>query len=276
MSDLEPKRVAVFGLGEAGSRIAVDLARAGVDVVGFDPAEIETPPGVTRVDSASATVSGVDLVMAITAASDAQTAIAQAWEELPRGAVYADLSTAPPSLKQDLSDTANLRGLRFVDVALMAPVPGRGLSTPSYASGSGAESYAMLVNLLGGNVDVVGENPGDAAARKLLRSVITKGLTALTIEAMEAASVLDLEDWLWGHLVETLEDLDRQTIERLVVGTWSHVDRRIVEMVSAASLVESAGVEPRLTRATQSTLTGVRDGEYEAFANYLNGRLAGS
>jgi len=260
MTEGDLDRVGIFGLGEAGSLIAADLVSAEVHVIGFDPADVPTPSGVIRADSATEAVKRVDLIMAITAASDAQTAIAQAWADLPRGAVYADLSTAPPSFKQDLNDTATLRGLGFVDVALMATVPGRGLSTPSYASGSGAEAYARFVNTIGGNVEVVGQDPGDAATRKLLRSVITKGLASLAIEALAADSALDLEEWLWEHIVETLETMDRQTIERLVAGSWPHVERRIVEMDSAASLLESAGVDPLLTRATESTFIRVKEG----------------
>jgi 3-hydroxyisobutyrate dehydrogenase-like beta-hydroxyacid dehydrogenase len=99
----------------------------------------------------------------------------------------------------DLADTAALRGLPFADVALMAPVPGNGLATPSLASGPGAESYGGIVSSLGGIVDVIGERPGDAAARKLLRSVVVKGLAALVIESLEAAEAHDELEWAWGY-----------------------------------------------------------------------------
>ena len=72
----------------------------------------------------------------------------------------------------------------FVDVALMTPVPGRGLRTPSFASGPGAERYAAAMRPLGVPVEVVGERAGDASTRKLLRSVTMKGLAALVIEAL--------------------------------------------------------------------------------------------
>ena len=127
-------RITVFGMGEAGSLIAADLAAAGADVHGYDPAPVATPPQVTRHDDPKTAVAGAALVMAVTAAADAQGAIAQAWDVIKRGTVYADLSTAPASLKEDLNDTAALRGLPFADVALMATVRGNGLTTPSLAS----------------------------------------------------------------------------------------------------------------------------------------------
>lgn len=261
MTEASPLRVAIFGIGEAGSAIATDLAAGDVEVTAFDPADVATPNGVERADSPAAAVRGRTLILAVTSASDAQAAIAQAWDVLSRGSIYADLSTAPPTLKEDLSDTATLRGLRFVDVALMAPVPGRGLSTPSLASGSGATRYAELINSLGGSVEVVGDEPGMAATRKLLRSIVTKGITALVVEAMAGARAHKLEDWLWDHIVEFVEGADRSSLERLVRGTGPHVQRRMVEMDSASSMLESVDIEPIMARATESLLKRVRDEE---------------
>lgn len=264
MTGRRPKRIAVFGLGEAGSLIAAGLAAAGADVTGYDPADVPTPTKVTRHKTPSEAVVGAGLIMSITAATDARSAIDQACNDLPRGAIYADLSTATPALKGDLSETATHRGLRFVDVALMEAVPGRGVSTPSLASGPEAHDFASIVNDLGGDVEVVGETPGVAATMKLLRSIVTKGLTGVTLEAMEAASRFGLEDWLWDHVGEFLETADRRTIERLVAGTRPHVNRRIVEMSSAAELLESVSIQPLTARATEALLKNLREGRMPA------------
>lgn len=251
-------RVTVFGLGEAGSLIAADLAEAGAEVHGYDPADVDTPDGIVRHTMPGPAVKESMLVVAVTAAADAQKAIAQAWDEMKRGTVYADLSTAPPGLKEDLADTAALRGLPFADVALMGTVPGYGLGTPALASGPGAQTYAELVNELGGAVEVIGGRPGDAAARKLLRSVVTKGLTSTLIESLEAAEAHGDRDWLWPHLVELLTNADEALLRRLLEGTPRHIDRRIVEMESARSFLESLGVAPTMTAATVERLRRVR------------------
>jgi len=251
-------RVTVFGLGEAGSLIAADLANAGAEVHGYDPADVVTPDGVIRHTEPGPAVKGVALVLAVTAAADAQKAIAQAWDEMKRGTVYADLSTAPPGLKEDLADTAALRGLLFVDVALMAPVPGSGLATPALASGPGAEEFADVVGPLGGEIVVMSDRPGDAAARKLLRSVVTKGLTAVLMESLEAAEVHGDAEWLWEHLVEFITDADEEMMERLIEGTPRHIDRRIVEMESARAFLESLEVRPTMTAATVERLRRVK------------------
>jgi 3-hydroxyisobutyrate dehydrogenase-like beta-hydroxyacid dehydrogenase len=251
--------ITVFGLGEAGSLIASDLADAGVDVQGFDPAGVPTPRGVTRHEVPATAVKGSRLVIAATAAADAQRAIAQAWDEMRRGTIYADLSTAPPRLKLDLGDTAALRGLPFADVALMAPVPGNGLATPSLASGPGAEAYAGIVGERGGVIEVIGDRPGDAAARKLLRSVVTKGLAALVIESLEAAGAHGEMEWAWEHVAGLIASADESFVRRLISGTPHHVDRRLVEMESARAFLQDLGVGPNMTSATVESLRRIRD-----------------
>jgi 3-hydroxyisobutyrate dehydrogenase-like beta-hydroxyacid dehydrogenase len=195
--------------------------------------------------------------MAVTAAADAQAAIAQAWDAIGRGTVYADLSTAPPSLKQDLNDTATLRGLPFADVALMAPVPGRGLATPSIASGPGAAAYADTVNPLGASVEVIGSEPGTAAVRKLIRSIFMKGLTAVVIEAARTAQAAGEEEWFWDHLVGVVSGADEELLGRLVSSTATHSTRRLEEMEAAVQLLEILEVDPVMTRATVESLRQV-------------------
>jgi 3-hydroxyisobutyrate dehydrogenase len=251
--------VTVFGLGEAGSLIAADLAAAGATVRGYDPAGVATPTGVERFDDPREAVRKARLVMAITAAADAQAAIAQAWDVIARGTIYADLSSAPPSLKEDLNDTATLRGLPFADVALMATVPGRGLATPSLASGPGAAAYAELLKPLGADVEVLGDVPGRAAMRKLLRSVFMKGMASALIEAAEAAAAAGESEWFWEHIARTIGEADGALLDRLVTGTGTHAERRRKEMEAAVQLLEILEVDPTMTRATVESLQRIEE-----------------
>lgn len=243
-------RIAVFGLGEAGSLIAADLARVGVEVHGFDPADVPTPDGVHRHDLPTSAVAGAELVIAVTTASDSKTAMAQAWELIGPETIYADLATANPRLKIELAETAGERGVPFVDVALMAPVPGKGLTTPALAAGPGAAIMSAALNPLGAGLEPIEGEPGAAQARKLTRSVVTKGLAALVREAMAAARVAGDDEWAWSHLVELLETTDRSFVERLMASTDIHAERRLAEMEAAADYLGDLGVPADLTRAT--------------------------
>ncbi len=249
--------VAILGLGEAGSRYAADLVREGHEVRGFDPAAVPTPAGVVRTDHPAVAVSGAQLVIALTAAADAEGALRQALDAVPFGAVYADLGTGSAGLKASLADIAGSQGLRFVDVALMATVPGKGLRTPALASGPGADEYLRLMEPFGIDLESVGPVAGDAATRKLLRSVFMKGLAAVVIEAMRAGEAAGQADWLWGNMVDEITAAGAPLLSRLVRGTAPHALRRLHEMEASAALLEELGVDPLMTRSTVESLKRV-------------------
>lgn len=242
--------VGFFGLGEAGSLISADLVAAGAAVTGYDPAPQDTPPGVRRVADPRDAVSGAQLVMAATAAADAMDALTQALDAIPAGAVYADLATASAQQKRDLATVAAGRSLRFVDVALMAMVPGNGLFGASLASGPGAARYVEMLAPVGVPVEWVGPEPGTAATRKLLRSVVMKGLPALMIESLHAAEAAGLAPETWDNLIGQISSADERFIRTLLEGTATHSERRHAEMEAAIELLESLGVDPVMTRAT--------------------------
>ena len=254
-------RIAVLGLGEAGSLIAGDLVQAGDEVQGYDPAAVPTPDGVTRHLLPGAAVDRCDLVMAVTPGSHARAAIAGVLDSLGNGVVYADLSTGAPHLKREMAGMIESRGGVFADVALMSPVPGRGARAPALASGSGAQRFALLINARGGNVEVVGADAGEAATRKLLRSVVMKGLSALLMESMEAAHLSGKGEWLWDHLVDQLTTVDVALMRRLLVDTPGHAQRRLEEMEAAQALLTELGLPAPMTTATIAHLERLIDEE---------------
>lgn len=247
-------RIAIFGLGEAGSLIASDLAAGGADVRAFDPAEVPTPGTVTRCLDPVEAVDGAVLVMSITSAADARAAFHQAWHAIQGPTIYADLATGAPGMKLELARMASDKDVPFADVALMAPVPGRGLSTPALAAGTGARGLSGILNNRGASIEVIGDVAGEASARKLTRSVVTKGLAALIIEALEAAEARGEGDWGRTHIDELVAALDAGMVERLISGTVKHGARRLEEMETAASFLDSLGVRPLMTRATVERL----------------------
>lgn len=241
-------QVAILGLGEAGSRFAADLVEAGVAVSAYDPAPVPTPLGVTRHRRPADAVAGADLVLALTASTDAARALTEVLDAMPATALYADLSTSAPSLKAELAVLAGAHRRPFVDVALMKSVPGKGWRTPALASGPGAERYASLMGRFGVPVEPLGDKAGDASTRKLLRSVMMKGLAGLVIEAMRAADAAGRSEWLWAELVAEITAADDALLTRLVRGTGIHAPRRVDEMEAAATLLDSLNVDPVMTR----------------------------
>jgi 3-hydroxyisobutyrate dehydrogenase-like beta-hydroxyacid dehydrogenase len=255
-------RVAVLGLGEAGAAIAADLAAAGASVRGFDPAEPGAPAGVDVVRDAGEAVATADVVLSVnsaTVALDVAKAVAPALGAGARAApgahpLFADLNTTAPALKRAVADVVAARGVDFADVALLGPVPGRGIRTPALVSGTGAERFAAAFGPLGMPVTAVGAEAGDAAARKLARSVFAKGLAAAVGEALAAAERLGCEEWLYADLETTLTEADARLLRRLVEGSRLHADRRAEEMAAAVAMLEELEVEPRVAAAAEAWL----------------------
>jgi 3-hydroxyisobutyrate dehydrogenase-like beta-hydroxyacid dehydrogenase len=243
--------VAVLGLGEAGSRLAADLVAAGARVCGYDPLAGSAPDGVVRDADPAAAVAGGDVVLAVTTAATALEAATSALPSLRSGAIYADLNTARPSLKRALATLVTDAGGRFADVALLGPVPARGLRTPALASGEGAGAFAEALVPLGMPVQVVSDQAGDAATLKLLRSVFMKGLAASAIESLRAAEAAGQGEWLEQQLADVI---GRPLLERLLEGSREHAARRVDEMEAARDLVLELGVEPRIASASMALL----------------------
>ena len=225
--------VRVLGLGEAGSAIARDLVTGGARVLGFDPVR-DAPEGVQAERDASAAAAGADVVLSVNSADVALEVAETVAPVLARGALFADLNTAAPALKRAIADVIGDRGARFADVALLRPVPQAGIRTPALASGTGAEHFAATFQRFGMPVTTVGTAAGEAAARKLARSVFMKGLAAALGESLAAA--------------------DAPLLDRLVEGSRAHAARRVEEMAAAVAMLEELEVEPRIASASEAWL----------------------
>jgi 3-hydroxyisobutyrate dehydrogenase-like beta-hydroxyacid dehydrogenase len=227
------------------------LRAAGVDVRGYDPRGETNPDQPTPVGAAAQ----ADVVLSLTTAAEAEDALLSVRDVLREGQVYADANTGSASLKARLAELLAPTGAAFADVALMAPVPGRGLRTPALAAGAGAESFAMSFAALGMPVEVVGTEPGEAARLKLLRSVAWKGVAAVVLEAIEAARAAGREEWMRDELASLATQLD---VDRMVEGSRTHARRRAHELSDVAAQLRELGVEPRMTEAAQAWLEDLR------------------
>jgi 3-hydroxyisobutyrate dehydrogenase-like beta-hydroxyacid dehydrogenase len=246
--------IAVLGLGEAGSRIAADLSAAGAVVRGFDP-RVPAGPGVIGCADDADACRGADVVLSLTTAHEAAGALKESLPGIAQHVIYADLNTSSSVLKRTLAALAGAAGVgRFADVALMSPVPGKGLRTPMLASGPGADDYARLLRGFGASVEVLAAPPGAAADRKLVRSVFFKGLAAAVTESLRAARAAGCEDWIRDSITAELTAASADTVNRLERGSVKHAARRAEEMAASAALLEELGVPPRIAAASEQWL----------------------
>ncbi|SEF19740.1 NAD binding domain of 6-phosphogluconate dehydrogenase [Amycolatopsis pretoriensis] len=252
--------IAVLGLGEAGSALARDLAAAGAVVRGYDPA-VPAAEGVVATGSEAEAADGADLVLSVNSAHAAVEALEAGLPGLKTGAAWADLNTASPGTKRELAGIAAGHGVPFADIAIMAPVPGRGLRVPMLATGPAAEVVADALNAFGASVEVMPGDAGLAAERKLLRSVFFKGMSAAVVEALTAARAAGCEDWLRKIIVDELTAANAATVDRLVGGSYQHAVRRTAEMAAAAEMLGELGVRADVAGASRDQLAHIADSQ---------------
>ncbi|WP_284741357.1 NAD(P)-dependent oxidoreductase [Amycolatopsis sp. RTGN1] len=250
--------IAVLGLGEAGSALARDLVAAGAVVRGYDPA-VAAAKGVVATGSEAEAAEGADLVLSVNSSAAAVGALEAGLAGLKTGAAWADLNTASPGTKRKLADIAAGHGVPFTDIAIMAPVPGRGLRVPMLATGVAAETVATTLNSFGAAVEVMAGDAGLAAERKLLRSVFFKGMSAAVVEALTAARAAGCEDWLRKIIVDELTSANAATVDRLVDGSVKHAVRRTSEMAAATEMLRELDVRADVASAARDQLAHIAD-----------------
>ena len=154
-----------------------------------------------------------DFILSFTGSVDALNALNQSIELIPPSAIYADFASASAGLKRELAKIADDAGFKFCDVALMAMVPGNGIKTPAMFAGNGATELKDLLSTIGMPVEIVSDSAGDAAERKLLRSVVIKGLAGLLIESLEGGHKAGCAQWLWKNLVDEFTAMDARMLQ---------------------------------------------------------------
>ena len=152
-------------------------------------------------------------------------------------------------------------GAQFADVALMGVGAARRAAHAGAGLRAGSGGFAERLRPLGMPVEVLGAEPGAAAARKLLRSVFMKGLAASCLgePARRARRRLRGVDARGDRAV--LTGADAALLERLVTGSARHATRRIGEVRDARELLAELGVQPRVTDAAGGWLAQLESEE---------------
>jgi len=256
-------RVGFIGFGEAGSTIANGLRGAGVeriatfDIAADDPRlgptihERARHSGTTIVESPADLARASDMLFSTVTSSSALDAARQTAAYLEPAHVYADLNSVSPALKQEIGHVVSASGARFVEIAVMAPVLPYGHRVPMLLGGSGAALFAERMTPLGMRCDVLSATVGTAAAVKMCRSVVVKGLEALMCECVLGAGGYGAGPHVFASLNESFPGIDWQKLADYMVGRLVlHGERRAREMEEVAETLRAIGVEPIMAEAT--------------------------
>lgn len=260
MPDAKPA-ISFIGFGEAGQAIAAGLTEAGINKISawdilFPRREGETlrkaatAIGVRCAQSAADAVRETDVIIsAVTAASSVEAA-QSVKAHLAGKPFFLDINSVSPGRKQE---TARLLGDagRYVDIAVLAPIYPARHQTPMLIAGPHAQEIASKLTALGMRVSIAGTETGAAAAIKMVRSVMIKGIEALTLECFLAAARAGVIDEVAISMKNNYPGLDWAKIvpynlERMA----NHGERRAAEMEEVADTLRELGVEPLMTSAT--------------------------
>ena len=221
-------------------------------------------------------LSGVGLVISLVTADQALSVAEAAAECIAPGAIYCDMNSVAPQTKQAAARAIEAAGGHYVDVAVMAPVSPAGLSVPLLISGSAAEEAKARLGALGfADVRVVGEAVGRASAIKMIRSVMVKGLEALTAECVLAAEAAGVRDEVLASLdasekARPWSERADYNLERMLV----HGLRRAAEMEEVVKTLEALGTGAAMTRATVERQRAIGTLGVTAVPEGLSGKIA--
>lgn len=97
------------------------------------------------------------------------------------------MNSVSPGLKQSIARIITAQGARFVEVAVMAPVPPYGHKVPLLAGGTHAPEFSERLSPFGMQIETGSAEVGAAAATKMCRSIMVKGMEALMVECVLTA-----------------------------------------------------------------------------------------
>jgi len=240
--------VSVIGFGEAGMALVPAGAR------GFDVRQDAAKRddfrrcGVHSCATAAEALSGASVVLSLVTADQALAAAEAAAPHLAPGALWLDLNSVSPDTKRAAAAAVEAVGARYVDVAVMSAVLPARRGVPLLVAGSHAQAALEALAENGfSNARAVAGPIGAAAAIKMIRSVMIKGIEALSAECALAADAA-------GVLPEVLASLGGEwaskfdyNFDRMMV----HGTRRAAEMGEVVATLNALGTGSAMARATR-------------------------
>jgi 3-hydroxyisobutyrate dehydrogenase-like beta-hydroxyacid dehydrogenase len=260
-------RLGFVGFGEAAFEMAIGLRAHGLDRISAYDAlwnnsvygklinERAEQAQVKLEKSLEFLLEDINMLIVAVPASKAYEVSESLKPYLKHNLVYIDVSAASPDVKCKISDNIKEKGAYFVDAAMMGSLPVYKHKVPILASGDGTDAFIDNMSPYGMNISKVSENPGDASAVKLVRSIFMKGLPALLLETLEAASAFNVEERVINSISETMNAKTfEETMNRLVTGTSIHALRRSMELEGSIEMLESSNLNSLMTMAAKDKL----------------------
>jgi 3-hydroxyisobutyrate dehydrogenase-like beta-hydroxyacid dehydrogenase len=246
-------KIGFVGFGEAAFHIAkgLKLAVTAFDIHVTDQVRQRAHETGTRlVESNGELAASCEIMLSAVTADQALIAAEQNAPYLTADHIYADLNSVSPALKQSIARVIEASGARFAEIAMMAPVPPYGHKVPMLAGGAGAADFVAKLAPFGISAEIVSREVGTAAATKMFRSIIVKGLEALLTECVLGATRYNADERVFASLAESFPGIDWKKLADYMVGrVVVHGERRAREMEEVAATLREIDIEPIMAEA---------------------------
>lgn len=253
-------KITIIGFGEAGGIIAEDLQKNGASVTVWDcqqqgMIEKATDLSVQWAASFQAALEDATWVISLVTASESYLVAQQAASLLRPGQTFIDCNSVSPSTRQASAKVINQTGADYIEAAVMAPVPPTRLATPILLGGRNARSLQAALNAIGFNCQVYSDEVGQASAIKMCRSIMIKGLKALTTECLIAAQSYGVAPAVLASLHQSFPSLgwDKTLPDYLISRVAEHGLRRSEEMQEVAKMLQDLGQPATMSLAIADT-----------------------
>ena len=192
-----------------------------------------------------------DLIFSTVTADQALAVAKKVSTHLKKGAFFFDLNSCAPSSKQEACENIQIFDGRYVDVAVMAPVSAKKHLVPLMISGDKAFQARAILEKLPMDVKIIEGPAGRASSIKMVRSIMVKGLEALTAECALAAVEADVLDEVFNSLSAEHPHFD--IIKHSIYNferSLSHGKRRAEELKEVSKMLEDLRLENHMSKAT--------------------------
>lgn len=264
MTTRNTPRLCFIGFGEAGQAIASGLREGGIETIaawdilfpesdGRGLREAGERMGARVASSAADAVRGSDIIVSAVTAASSLDAAQSVEPHLNGNPYFLDINSVSPGRKKETEKLLNGKA-RYVDVAILAPIHPKRHQTPVLVAGPHAATVMpLLIDELEMRGAIAGEETGAAAGLKMIRSVMIKGIEALTLECFLAARRAGIVDDVAASLKNNYPTLDwNKVMEYNIERMASHGIRRADEMDQVVETLKELGLDPLMATATST------------------------
>ncbi len=248
---MSASKIGFIGFGEAGAALCEGLVGGGAEgIAAFDIRPRPAGEGVAFVPSLEDLLRESDIVFAAVTSRVALRVAQEARPNLTDRHIYVDINSVSPETKIQIGKAVASAGARYVEAAVMAGVPAYKHKVPMLLAGEAAPELIAIMAPLGMVMEDFGPELGRAAAAKMFRSVMVKGMEALFQECVLGAERYGVADKVLESIADGYPGIDWKALASYLMGrTALHGERRSHEMEDVAETLKSLGIEPLMSAA---------------------------